>query len=209
MGKSLFALLLFAFNLAAIAPTSARAATLYGGGYVSVGVPDLEQAVAFFQDVLDCRLIGPESAVAEASSDDAPASRLLSCDAGSVVELFDNRGISPSPASGRAERPLQFVSDAMCSRPARWLAVWCWISCRRGGCGCNCSAATPARLPAELWPQSTATDAQRRARKNSRSMPADSSASRPPATSMRWLWRASTRVSKTLPAAPVLGSAAA
>ncbi|KRE87222.1 glyoxalase [Rhodanobacter sp. Soil772] len=120
MGKSLFALLLFAFNLAAIAPSSARAATLYGGGYVSVGVPDLEQAVAFFQDVLDCRLIGPESAVAEASSDDVPASRLLSCDAGSVIELFDNRGISPSPASGRAERPLQFVSDDV-QHASEWL----------------------------------------------------------------------------------------
>ena len=111
MGKSLFALLLFAFSLAAIAPSSARAATLYGGDYVSVGVPDLGQAVAFFQDVLDCRLIGPESGVAEAPTDGVPASRLLSCDAGSVVELFDNRGVSPSRASGRVERPLQFVSD--------------------------------------------------------------------------------------------------
>ena len=120
MGKSLFALLLFAFCLAAIAPSSARAATLYGGGYVSVGVPDLGQAVAFFQDVLDCRLIGPESVMAKASSDDVPASRLLSCDAGSVVELFDNRGVSPSPASGRAERPLQFVSDDV-QHASEWL----------------------------------------------------------------------------------------
>jgi catechol 2,3-dioxygenase-like lactoylglutathione lyase family enzyme len=123
MGKSLFALLLFAFSLAAIAPSSARAATLYGGDYVSVGVPDLGQAVAFFQDVLDCRLIGPESVVAKASSDDVPASRLLSCDAGSVVELFDNRGVSPSPASGRADRPLrplQFVSDDV-QHASEWL----------------------------------------------------------------------------------------
>lgn len=120
MGKSLFALLLFAFSLAAITPSGVRAATLYGGDYVSVGVPDLEQAVAFFQDVLDCRLIGPESVVAKASSDDLPAFRLLSCDAGSVVELFDNSGVSPSPASGRAERPLQFVSDDV-QHASEWL----------------------------------------------------------------------------------------
>lgn len=120
MGKSLFALLLFALSLAAIAPSGARAATLYGGDYVSVGVPDLGQAVAFFQDVLDCRLIGPESVVAEATADDVPASRLLSCDAGSVVELFDNRGISPSPASSRTEQPLQFVSDDV-QHASEWL----------------------------------------------------------------------------------------
>ncbi|HEY8328227.1 MAG TPA: VOC family protein [Rhodanobacter sp.] len=120
MGKSLFALLLFAFSLVVIAPSSARAATLYGGDYARVGVPDTEQAVAFFQNVLDCRLIGPESVAAEASSDDVPTSRLLSCDAGSVVELFDNRGISPSPASGRAERPLQFVSDDV-QHASEWL----------------------------------------------------------------------------------------
>jgi len=120
MGKSLFMLLLFAFSLAAITPSGARAATLYSGDYVSVDVPDLEQAVAFFQDVLDCRLIGPESVVAEAPTGGVPASRLLSCDAGSVVELFDNRGLSPSPASGRFERPLQFVSDDV-QHASEWL----------------------------------------------------------------------------------------
>src|SRR5690348_12283805 len=50
---------------------------------------------------------------------------------------------------------------------------------------------------------------QRRARKKPRSKAADSSASKPPCTWMRWLWRSEIKVSKTLPAAPVLGSVAA
>lgn len=118
MGKSL--LLFLAFSLAAVASAGARAATLYGGDYARVGVPDLEQAVAFFQDVLDCRLIGPESAAAEATPGDASPSRLLSCDAGSVVELFDNHGVSSSPASGRTDQPLQFVSDDV-QHASAWL----------------------------------------------------------------------------------------
>lgn len=104
MGKSLLTWLLFAFGVVAILPPGARAATLYGGDYARVSVPDLAQAVTFFQDVLDCRLIGPESTAAEATS----ASRLLSCNAGSIVELFDT---APSPASNGAGQPLQFVSD--------------------------------------------------------------------------------------------------
>lgn len=111
MGKSLLALLFFAFSLVAIAPSGVRAATLYGSDYARIGVPDLEQAVAFFQDVLDCRLIDPSSTMAEAAPGGVPASRLLSCDAGSVVELFDNRGASPYPALGDADQLLQFVSD--------------------------------------------------------------------------------------------------
>ncbi|MHB1059171.1 MAG: VOC family protein [Rhodanobacter sp.] len=103
MGKSLLTGLLFAVGLAAILPSNVRAATLYGSDYVRVGVPDLAQAVTFFRDVLDCRLIGPETTAAG----DASASRLLSCDTGSVVELF---AISPSLASNGAGQPLQFVS---------------------------------------------------------------------------------------------------
>lgn len=119
MGKSL--LLFLAFSLAAVAPSGVlRAATLYGGDYARIGVPDLQQAVAFFQDVLDCRLIGPESVTTAATPADASASRLLSCDAGSVVELFDNRGISPSPASDRIDHPLQFVSDDV-QHASEWL----------------------------------------------------------------------------------------
>ena len=131
MGRSLLLFLAFSLAAAAAAPSGVRAATLYGGDYVRIGVPDLEQAVAFFQDVLDCRLIGPESV---AASDGAAASRLLSCDAGSVVELFDNRGISLSPASGRVDQPLQFVSDDV-QHAGEWL--------RHAGVGVNGS---PHRL---------------------------------------------------------------
>ena len=120
MGKSLLTQLFLAFNLVAVAPSSARAATLYGGDYVRVGVPDLEQAVAFFRDVLDCRLIGPESATAIVTSDGTPASRLMSCNAGSIIELFDDRSSAPSSTPRPAAQPLQFVSDDVL-HAARWL----------------------------------------------------------------------------------------
>ena len=120
MGKSPLALLFLVFSLVASAPSGARAATLYGGDYARIGVPDLKQAVAFFQDVLDCRLIGPESATAMVTSDDTPAFRLVSCDAGSVIELFDDRGSAPSSAPRPTAQPLQFVSDDVL-HAAQWL----------------------------------------------------------------------------------------
>ena len=46
-------------------------------------------------------------------------------------------------------------------------------------------------------------------RKNARRRSALSGARRPDSTVMRWLWRSETRMSKTLPAAPVFGSWAA
>ena len=49
----------------------------------------------------------------------------------------------------------------------------------------------------------------RREAKNARSRSAPSSASRPPATSGRWLRRGSASMSSTLPAAPAFGSGAA
>lgn len=120
MGKSLPALLFLALGMVVLAPPGARAATLYGGDYARIGVPDLEQAVAFFQDVLDCRLIGPESAAATVTSDGTPASRLVSCGANSIIELFDSRGRAPSVASRPAAQPLQFVSDDVL-HAAQWL----------------------------------------------------------------------------------------
>jgi hypothetical protein len=92
-------LLLFVFALAAIASPGVRAATLYGTGYARVGVPDMAHAVTFFQDLLDCRVIGSSFTKKPATS------RLLSCDTGSIVELFDN-GDAPAPG-----QPLRFVSD--------------------------------------------------------------------------------------------------
>jgi hypothetical protein len=103
MRKSLLSMLLLMFGLLAFVPPSAHAATLHDSGYASVGVPNLAQAARFFQDVLDCRVIGPQSTAAAATS----ASRLLTCDAGSVIELF---AISPSAAPNGAAQPLQLVS---------------------------------------------------------------------------------------------------
>jgi len=120
MGKSPLALLFLVFSLVAIVPLGARAVTLYGGDYARIGVPDLEQAVAFFQDALDCRPIGPESATAIVTPDDTPASRLMSCDAGSIIELFDDRSSAPSSTPRPAAQPLQFVSDDVL-HAARWL----------------------------------------------------------------------------------------
>ena len=120
MGKSLHALLFFVFGLAVMlgAPTGGRAATLYGSDYVSIGVPDMAQAVAFFRDVLDCRPIGPD--LAANGETGTTSSRLLSCDAGSIVELFDTRGASPSPTSSKPAQPLQFVSNDVL-RASEWL----------------------------------------------------------------------------------------
>jgi catechol 2,3-dioxygenase-like lactoylglutathione lyase family enzyme len=101
-------LLLFVFALAAIASPGVRAATLYGTGYARVGVPDMAQAVTFFQDVLDCRVIGSSFTKKPATS------RLLSCDTGSIVELFDN-GDASAPG-----QPLRFVSDDV-RHGSKWL----------------------------------------------------------------------------------------
>jgi len=53
-------------------------------------------------------------------SDDTPAFRLVSCDAGSVIELFDDRGSAPSSTPRPAAQPLQFVSDDVL-HAAQWL----------------------------------------------------------------------------------------
>lgn len=116
MGKSLsirllHTFLVVVFSVAATASFSTRAATLYGAGYARVGVPDLAQAEAFFQDVLDCRVIGPNAPSVATGAKKPATTRLLSCDAGSVVELFDNHGVSPSPTPVEADQPLRFVSD--------------------------------------------------------------------------------------------------
>jgi catechol 2,3-dioxygenase-like lactoylglutathione lyase family enzyme len=99
----LHTLCLLVIALAAATSPGAGAATLYGTGYARVGVPDMAQAVTFFQDVLDCRPI-------DASVAGKPASSvLLSCDTGSIVELFDNRG-APAGSAG-PDQPLRFVAD--------------------------------------------------------------------------------------------------
>jgi catechol 2,3-dioxygenase-like lactoylglutathione lyase family enzyme len=99
----LHTLCLLVIALAAMASPGAGAVTLYGTGYARVGVPDMAQAVTFFQDVLDCRPIDTDVTRKSASS------VLLSCDTGSIVELFDNRGVPA--ASAKPDQPLRFVAD--------------------------------------------------------------------------------------------------
>ncbi|MGY3038748.1 catechol 2,3-dioxygenase-like lactoylglutathione lyase family enzyme [Rhodanobacter sp. TND4EL1] len=115
MGKISLTFLYIILSLGAIASLGARAATI-DGGYVSVSVPDLRQAASFFQGVLDCDLITPEPASGEVT----PVSLLLSCDQGSVVELFLDGDKSPSLASNGMAQPLQFVSDNVL-RAGQWL----------------------------------------------------------------------------------------
>lgn len=116
MGKKIFALLYVLLMLGAVAPSGARAATSYDVGYVRVDVPDVAQAATFFRDVLDCQLIGAEAASGEPAAD----SLLLSCDEGSVVELFVDRGNSPSPAPDTPSATLQLATDDV-ARANEWL----------------------------------------------------------------------------------------
>lgn len=110
-------------------PVSSHAAGVHDSGYVTIGVPDLQQATTFFRDILDCEPISP---IATDESGDAdhvtrngvPPSTLLLCDAGTVVELFDNHGLhSPSPerhATNRSNEPVQFSADDV-AHADQWL----------------------------------------------------------------------------------------
>ncbi|EIM04233.1 VOC family protein [Rhodanobacter denitrificans] len=110
MGKSLLSRLFLVLGMMSVALPGAGAATLYGGDYARIGVPDLQQAVAFFRDVLNCRPLDP----AAGAVDSPRQSSLLACDAGSIIELFDERDATLSPARPSPEqvgRTLRFVTD--------------------------------------------------------------------------------------------------
>ena len=108
--------------------------------------------------------------------------------------LAEGEGFEPSKdrkaLNGFRDRPVQPLRHpskapaSVGSLRVTGRAAWC----------CRCEA-SPA-------------DRQRRDAKKLRSNDADSSARSPPATSGRWLSRASPSTSSTLPAAPALGSAA-
>ncbi|OOG46806.1 VOC family protein [Rhodanobacter sp. C01] len=110
-------------------PFSGRAAGTHDSDYVSIGVPDLVQATAFFRNVLDCEPIGPISANATASEAGSrhaglPSSRLLLCDSGNVVELFDNHGVNNISASRYSAKhdnePIPLFADDV-THGDRWL----------------------------------------------------------------------------------------
>lgn len=103
-----------------LVPTGAHAATLYGRDYVRIGVPDLDQAVTFFRDIMDCSLVSQSELTARSSTGDDPAYRLLSCDSDSFVELFAVQPDSPAIDLGGAQHPLQFMADSV-ERASEWL----------------------------------------------------------------------------------------
>jgi catechol 2,3-dioxygenase-like lactoylglutathione lyase family enzyme len=108
MNKSFLSLLVVILLgvIALAASPNGRGATFHDSDYARIGVPDLPQAVAFFRDVLDCRPVNPIPAGGTRQP------RLLACDSGSIVELFDNHG-APSPAHpvSSGDEPIRFVSN--------------------------------------------------------------------------------------------------
>ena len=130
MRKSFLSILVFGF-LAAIAgaPFNSHAASVHDSGYVTIGVPNLQQATAFFRNILDCEPVSPvntddSTAGAKSRRPALPASRLLLCDSGTVVELFDEHGAN-SPSSVRHSidhdnEPIQFSADDV-AHADQWL----------------------------------------------------------------------------------------
>jgi catechol 2,3-dioxygenase-like lactoylglutathione lyase family enzyme len=100
--RTSFLLTLMASLLAAF--TGAHAAGLHGNGYVTLAVPDLPQAVAFFQNILDCEPVDAMDPTAP-----RPQHTLLLCESDTVVELFDGHGV-PAPVSAR-NAPVRFFAN--------------------------------------------------------------------------------------------------
>jgi len=109
---------------------SGYAASVHDSDYVTIGVPDLQQATTFFRSILDCEPVNaaagsesPESTHA-AARDALPASRLLLCDSGTVVELFDSHGMHfPAPArhaTDHGNEPITFSANNV-AHADRWL----------------------------------------------------------------------------------------
>jgi catechol 2,3-dioxygenase-like lactoylglutathione lyase family enzyme len=105
------------------------ATSVHDSDYVAISVPDLQQATAFFHNVLDCEEVNPAAAdesreSSHATRDAPPVSRLLLCDSGTVVELFDAREAhSPSPArhaTDHGSEPIAFSADNV-AHADRWL----------------------------------------------------------------------------------------
>ena len=117
----------------------------------------------------------------------------------------------PLPAAGEAARARPRGPSSHPPRPRT-------DAQRRGEAAVRQAGTRPRHAPARRpWfargrrarrPRLSEESAQRRVRKNARSSSPDSSASRPPATSGRWLSRGSARMSSTEPAAPAFGSTA-
>jgi hypothetical protein len=108
--------LLGALLLALVAATLAKgveAAAFRGSDYVRIEVPHMGQAVTFFRDVLACQPVAPA-----ASDAAAQASRLMSCGAGSMVELV--AAPAPAAATHQDAGPVRLVTDNLAGAD-RWL----------------------------------------------------------------------------------------
>lgn len=132
MNKALLSLLAAVFMvLGAFVPANS-AASVHGSGYARIGVPAMPQAVQFFRDVLNCEPLAPvaghassRAEISDGPQSSRPRTMLLLCDADSVVELFENRGMGTlsSPPSQIAEgntAPVQLFS-ANITHADRWL----------------------------------------------------------------------------------------
>jgi catechol 2,3-dioxygenase-like lactoylglutathione lyase family enzyme len=130
MRKSFLSILVFGFQAAmAGMPFSSHAASIHDSGYVTIGVPNLQQATTFFRNILNCAPVNPvatdESTTSTASRRSAlSASRLLLCDSGTVVELFDEHGArslsSARHSTDRGNEPIQFGADDV-AHADQWL----------------------------------------------------------------------------------------
>lgn len=112
MNKLLSSSLMFLCLTLTGLPGAARA----GGGYLSLTVPDLPQAVGFFHDVLNCALLSEDAASGTA------AVALLDCGDGSIVELSaggSRPGASRLPHAAAADEPALATRDAVAA--AAWL----------------------------------------------------------------------------------------
>ncbi|GGY20781.1 glyoxalase [Rhodanobacter panaciterrae] len=133
MRKSILSILAGGLLLALASMSfSSYAANVHDNDYVSIGVPDLPQATAFFRNILDCEPVNPvagsespeSTRAGHATRDALPPSRLLLCDSGTVVELFDAHGMHfPTPArhaTDHGSEPITFAADNV-AHADRWL----------------------------------------------------------------------------------------
>lgn len=118
MRKFFLSIPVFGFLAAmAGAPFNSHAASVHDSGYVTIDVPNLQQATTFFRNILDCEPVGTnESTEGTPFRRHAlPASRLLLCDSGTVVELFDEHGAralsSARHSIDQGNEPIQFSAD--------------------------------------------------------------------------------------------------
>jgi catechol 2,3-dioxygenase-like lactoylglutathione lyase family enzyme len=128
MHKSLLSMLAGAllFTIAGMG----HAASVHDSDYVAISVPDLQQATAFFHNVLDCEEVNPAGGdesleSSRAAHDAAPVSRLLLCDSGTVVELFDadaerSSSTTAHHATDHGNEPIAFSADNV-AHADRWL----------------------------------------------------------------------------------------